>query len=145
MGMGGNGLVAMDLMQKLQRIGIPAYYYPDMDLQLTMACNLGEGDLFIGISYSGKNKNVVKALHQARAKGAGSITLTRFGNNKLSDSGDIKLFVPCGGASDKRGRNDLPDNPDVYSRRAVFIHNIDQFGRCTEKPRRNMEYNAQVK
>ncbi len=95
MGMGASGLVAMDLMQKLQRIGISAYYYPDIDLQLTMACNLGKEDLFIGISYSGKNKNVIKALHQAREKGARSITLTRFGNNKLSDIGDIKLFVPA--------------------------------------------------
>ncbi len=95
MGMGASGLVAMDLMQKLQRIGISAYYYPDIDLQLTMACNLDRDDLFIGISYSGKNKNVIKALHQAREKGARSITLTRFGNNKLSDIGDIKLFVPA--------------------------------------------------
>ncbi len=93
-GMGASGLAALDLMQKLQRIGIQAYYYPDIDMQLTMACNLGKKDLFVGISYSGRNQNVLKVLSQALKKDTKSITLTRFGNSKLSELGDVKLFVP---------------------------------------------------
>jgi len=95
LGVGASGLVALDLMQKLQRIGINAYYYPDIDMQLTMACNLKKEDVCIGVSYSGRNTSVIKALTQAKKQGAKSITLTRFGSNSLSELGDIKLFVPA--------------------------------------------------
>ncbi len=95
LGVGASGLVALDLMQKLQRIGLLAYYYPDMDMQLTMVCNLKEDDVCLGISYSGKNSSVIKALSQAKKQGARCITLTRFGMNKLSELGDTKLFVPA--------------------------------------------------
>lgn len=95
LGIGASGIVALDLMQKLQRIGIPAYYYPDVDMQLTTACNLGKKDICIGISYSGKNPSVIKALKQAKKQKAECITLTRFGTNKLSELGNIKLFVPA--------------------------------------------------
>jgi DNA-binding MurR/RpiR family transcriptional regulator len=95
LGIGASGIVALDLMQKLQRIGIPAFYYPDVDMQLTTTCNLGDNDICIGISYSGKNPSVIKAIKQAKKQKAKCITLSRFGSNKLSELGDVKLFVPA--------------------------------------------------
>lgn len=95
LGIGASGIVALDLMQKLQRIGIPASYYPDIDMQLTAACNLRKNDICIGISYSGKNSSVLKAFHQAKNQNAKCISLTRFGTNKLSELADVKLLVPA--------------------------------------------------
>ncbi len=95
LGIGASGIVALDLMQKLQRIGIPAYYYPDVDMQLTTVCNMSKNDLCIGISYSGLNPSVYKALKQAKLQNTKCVTLTRFGSNKLSELGDVKLFVPA--------------------------------------------------
>lgn len=95
LGIGASGIVALDLMQKLQRIGVQAYYYPDADMQLTTVCNMSKSDLCIGISYSGQNPSVIKALKQAKLQNTKCITLTRFGSNKLSELGDVKLFVPA--------------------------------------------------
>jgi len=95
LGIGASGIVALDLMQKLQRIGVQAYYYPDADMQLTTVCNMSKNDLCIGISYSGQNPSVIKAFKQAKLQKTKCITLTRFGSNKLSELGDVKLFVPA--------------------------------------------------
>lgn len=95
LGIGASGIVALDLMQKLQRIGILASYYPDTDMQLTTVCNLGKDDVCMGISYSGQNPSIIKALRQARKQKTQCITLTRYGTNKVSELGDVKLFVPA--------------------------------------------------
>ena len=94
-GVGASGIVAIDLMQKLQRIGLSASYYPDMDIQVTAACNLTASDACIGISYSGKNRGVKKLIELASSRGAYTVSLTGYGNNEISKAVQTPLYVPA--------------------------------------------------
>ncbi len=93
-GVGASGIVALDLYQKLLRIGIKCSYTQDAHLQVTSACGLTEKDCAVAISYSGETPPVVQALMEARKSGAYTISLTRFGNNTISSISDLKLYVP---------------------------------------------------
>ncbi|GHU78016.1 RpiR family transcriptional regulator [Spirochaetia bacterium] len=93
-GLGASGLVAQDLYQKLIRIGIPCWYSPDVDLQITAACNLLPEDAVCIISYSGETPAMVTAAEWTGKKGAPIITLTMETENTLRKSADIALLVP---------------------------------------------------
>ena len=94
-GVGASGIVALDLYQKLQRIGKGCSYNPDPHMQITSACGLSEGDLVFAISYSGETSEVIRATLEGKRCGAKVITLCRFGQTTLAELGDIKLYVPA--------------------------------------------------
>ena len=55
---------------------------------------LGEkGDVAIGISTSGRSKNVIEGLKQAKATGLKTISLTGCGGGEVAKLSDIKLIV----------------------------------------------------
>jgi len=92
-GVATSGIVAQDAYQKLVRIGKEANAFSDPHLQITSASNLGPGDVAIGISYSGETPETVDALSCARAQGATTISLTKYGANALASAADIPLFA----------------------------------------------------
>jgi len=56
-----------------------------------------KGDFLIAISSSGNSENILNAVHAARAKGCGVLTLSGLGaDNKLRQLGDYNLYVPSG-------------------------------------------------
>ncbi|WP_455381052.1 MurR/RpiR family transcriptional regulator, partial [Salinispira pacifica] len=59
-GIAASGLVAYDLYQKLLRIGLPAVFSSDTDVQITSACNLRPEDVAFVVSYSGETAAMVK-------------------------------------------------------------------------------------
>ncbi len=93
-GVGASGIVAQDLFQKLLRIGMICSYNPDTHLQLTSACGLGDSDTAIAISYSGETNAVIMAVREAKKSNAFTVSITRFGINRLAEICDINLFVP---------------------------------------------------
>jgi DNA-binding MurR/RpiR family transcriptional regulator len=93
-GVGASGVVALDLYQKLIRIGLPCFYSQDEDLQITAACNLRRDDVVCVISYSGENPVMITVAEWARKKGAPIITLTMETENTLRKAGNIPLLVP---------------------------------------------------
>lgn len=94
-GAGASSIVAMDAQYKFLRINIEANMQFDMHMQLTVASNLEECDVAIGISNSGRTIDVIKALEIAKGNGAKTICITQFGNSPLADVADIKLFTAC--------------------------------------------------
>ena len=78
-GVGASGIVALDLYQKLLRIGVKCMYSPDSHLQLTSACGLRKGDCAVAVSYSGETPIVLKPVEEAKKSGAFLIGITRFG------------------------------------------------------------------
>lgn len=57
---------------------------------------LKEDDLLVAISSSGNSQNIVNAIDIANKKEATVITLTGFKpDNKVSQMGDINVYVPC--------------------------------------------------
>ena len=92
-GVGGSALVALDLQQKLLRINKPTITFLDSHTQLMVSSNLDKDDIAIGISYSGKSKEVIKSIENAKSKGVKCISITKYGENDLNKICDINLFV----------------------------------------------------
>ncbi|KHO61394.1 transcriptional regulator, RpiR family [Thermoanaerobacter sp. YS13] len=92
-GVGASAIVAQDMLQKFMRINKSCTAYSDSHMQLASAANLRQGDVAIGISYSGQTADTVDALRIAKNSGATTICITRFGNSPITEVSDIKLFV----------------------------------------------------
>jgi DNA-binding MurR/RpiR family transcriptional regulator len=92
-GVATSGIVALDLYQKLIRIGKRSVAFSDSHMQLTSASSLTKRDVALAISYSGETKETIDALRCASENGATTISLTKFGINSLSSLADIRLFT----------------------------------------------------
>lgn len=90
-GVAASQIIAQDAQQKFMRINKICNAYPDSHLQLTSAVTLKEGDVAVGISYSGETSQVISAIQQARKSGATTIGITKYGPNTLSDYVDIQI------------------------------------------------------
>lgn len=94
-GVGASGVVAYDFFQKLIRIGLPATFTFDTDLEVTQATSLRESDVAFIVSYSGENSSMIEAAKQARARKARLITLTMDGPSSIRSLSDVALLVPA--------------------------------------------------
>lgn len=94
-GVGASGIVANDFLQKLLRIGLPSFFTPDTDLQVTAAASLRPSDVAFVISYSGENAGMVESARQAEARGATVISLTMDSPNSVRAFAKIQLRVPA--------------------------------------------------
>jgi DNA-binding MurR/RpiR family transcriptional regulator len=92
-GVGASGIVAIDLQQKLARLGLQALYSTDSDMQIVEACALKENGVLIAISYSGETTSVLKTAREAKKSNSTVIAITRIGGNSLSKLADISLHV----------------------------------------------------
>lgn len=90
-GVAASQIIAQDAQQKFMRINKICNAYPDSHLQLTSAVTLKEGDVAVGISYSGETSQVISAIQQARKNGATTIGITKYGPNTLSNLVDIQI------------------------------------------------------
>lgn len=90
-GSGGSLLVGQDALHKLMKIGIRAYVYEDMDLQMMASSLLEEQDVAIGISHSGSNYKVLKCLKYAKENGASTIALVSRGKTPISKTADVAI------------------------------------------------------
>jgi DNA-binding MurR/RpiR family transcriptional regulator len=92
-GMGASSLIALDAQQKFLRINRNAFAFADPHVQLTSTVTLSEGDVAVGISYSGETRQIISALKSAKNHGATTISITKFGHNALSSYADYALFI----------------------------------------------------
>src|ERR687892_486336 len=69
-GIGASGFVGQDLHQKLHRIGLLAFSWPDPHAALTSAALLDAECVAIAISHTGTTLDTVDALRAARESGA---------------------------------------------------------------------------
>ncbi|MCZ8524091.1 MULTISPECIES: MurR/RpiR family transcriptional regulator [Paenibacillus] len=92
-GVATSGVVALDFHQKLVRIGRMAQHYSDSHMQITSASSLTPGDVAFAFSYSGETVETYDALLCAKERGAVTISLTKFGANRISSAADIRLFA----------------------------------------------------
>src|SRR6266568_5133232 len=65
-GVGASGFVALDLQMKLQRIGRPAFAWPDPHMAISSAALRAVGDVAIGLSHTGTTVDTIDALREAR-------------------------------------------------------------------------------
>lgn len=90
-GVGASGIVALDLQQKLHRIGRVAFAFPDAHLALTSAALLTPGDVAVAISHSGATEDTLDALGVARRSGATAVAVTNFPRSPLATRADHVL------------------------------------------------------
>ncbi|WP_051388967.1 MurR/RpiR family transcriptional regulator [Arthrobacter sp. 35W] len=92
-GIGASGLVALDLAQKLQRIGLYCIAHTEHDAGLVSASLLGAGDVAIGISHSGRTPGTVLPLQRAKESGATTVAITGAVGSPLALGSDLALLT----------------------------------------------------
>jgi len=90
-GVGASGFVALDLQQKLHRIGLVAFAWPDPHMAITSAANLRPGDVAIGLSHTGTTIDTIDALGLAQQSGARTIAVTNFAQSPITRCADVLL------------------------------------------------------
>jgi DNA-binding MurR/RpiR family transcriptional regulator len=91
LGLGTSGSIAQELTYRLEWIGLSCNQYVDPHRQLMAVNGLGEGDLAIAVSHSGRTKNVVNALRLGRELGAKTMCITDFPHAPITQHADIIL------------------------------------------------------
>jgi len=92
-GVGASGYVALDLQMKLQRIGRPAFAWPDPHLAISSAALRGSGDVVIGLSHTGTTVDTIDALREARGHGALTAAVTNFPWSPITEVADYVLLT----------------------------------------------------
>jgi DNA-binding MurR/RpiR family transcriptional regulator len=90
-GVGASAFVAMDLQQKLHRIGRISFAWSDTHIMLTSAAVLQTGDVAIGVSHTGSTSDTVEALREARRHGATTVAVTNFPRSPIAGVADHLL------------------------------------------------------
>ena len=90
-GIGASGLVALDLQQKLHRIGLMAFGWTDAHAALTAVALTGPADVLVAISHSGTTIDVLEPVALAAARGATTVGLTNFGGSPLAAAAGVVL------------------------------------------------------
>lgn len=94
LGIGASSLPAYDLFHKLKRVNFNAFFYEDTHLNAEVFNYIGDKDLVIAFSYSGRTKEIIYPVKIAVSKKTPVITITRKKKNPLSSIADIPITVP---------------------------------------------------
>ena len=92
-GVGESGLAAQDMDNKLGRIGLYSRFVQDVHCQLLETTSLTENSVCIVFSFSGRTADMVEVCELAHEAGAKVISITRLGQNPVSELADVQLFV----------------------------------------------------
>ena len=92
-GVGASGFVALDLQMKLQRIGRPAFAWPDPHMAISSASLRGAGDVAIGLSHTGTTVDTIDVLREARSHGALTVAVTNFPWSPITEVADLVLLT----------------------------------------------------
>lgn len=92
-GAGASGLLALDAQYKFLRIGKCSISSEDSAYQFISAASLKPGDVAIFISYSGETNDTIEVAKIAKATGATTVSITKFGTSTLSEMTDHSLHI----------------------------------------------------
>ena len=92
-GVGASGYVALDLQQKLQRIGKPAFAWPDPHMAVTSAALLGPADVVVALSHTGTTADTIDAMREAGSHGARTVAITNFPRSPITATADFVLLT----------------------------------------------------
>lgn len=88
---GGSATVAEEMHLRLYRIGVRTWWWSDVHNGLTSAALLKPGDVALAISHSGRVKETLEMLGEARRRGATTVALTNFARSPIADIADHVL------------------------------------------------------
>ena len=110
-GSGNSGTVAEDIQRKFFRLGIPTVAYTDSHIYFASALTLGKGDAVVAVSSTGRTRDILDAVQNARKAGADVIALTRSGT-PLAEMATVSLVA------------DIADDFDIHSPMTVRIAHL---------------------
>ncbi|GII89813.1 MurR/RpiR family transcriptional regulator [Sinosporangium siamense] len=90
-GVSSSAAVASEMECRLQRIRIPCWSRSDAHTALTDAALLTKGDVAIGISHSGRTREVVEVLAEAGSHGATTVAVTSHPRSPLAEVAELVL------------------------------------------------------
>ncbi|WP_217183702.1 MurR/RpiR family transcriptional regulator [Streptomyces sp. AC495_CC817] len=93
LGQGASSLTAMDLEQKLIRIGVAASHHPDPHLALTVASLSTADDVVVAFSHTGRTRETITTTETARDAGAFTIAVTDEADSPLASVVDLTLLT----------------------------------------------------
>lgn len=92
-GVGSSLPIALDACYRFLRIGLPATVVTDPPMQAVSATHLPPGAVAFAISHSGRTKETLNVLRNARGANAFCILLSSHANTPLSRYADIQLVT----------------------------------------------------
>ncbi|MFV0335935.1 MAG: MurR/RpiR family transcriptional regulator [Tropicimonas sp.] len=95
-GVGASAVVALDMHQRLMRLGIHISFFEDHHNQIAGAALMEPGDLAIAISYSGRTSQTLHAANIARSRGATLAAVLGVAGSPLGGICDIPIILPPG-------------------------------------------------
>lgn len=92
-GVGGAGVVATDAYHRFCKLKKPCQVFTDYYSQVNKSLVADENDLIIAISHSGKTRDVLVSLQNAKNNCAKIIAITQFGNSPITQLADVVFFT----------------------------------------------------
>ncbi|TFD99838.1 MurR/RpiR family transcriptional regulator [Jeotgalibacillus salarius] len=123
-GVGASGIIAKDAQQKFLRMNKPTSAFTDIHNAAMYIANATKDDVVVGISFSGETHETVKIMELAKKQGATTISLTRYGQSKLTSHADINLFISAS------REIPAPFRSGATSSRLAQLHMIDILFTC---------------
>jgi DNA-binding MurR/RpiR family transcriptional regulator len=102
-GVASSGIAALDLQQKLHRVGMVSFAWSDVHLALTSAAVLTPGCVAIGFSHSGLTVEIADSLAAARRRGATTVLVTNFPASPITKHVDHVLTTSASGTRYRPG------------------------------------------
>ncbi len=93
-GIGSSGVLAKEAALRFVHLDIQAEAYEDSYQMLVQAARLGEKDVAVGISHSGRSAVTVEAVALARKHGATTLGLCNYPGSPLHEACD-RFFMTC--------------------------------------------------
>ncbi|WP_113699275.1 MurR/RpiR family transcriptional regulator [Nonomuraea lactucae] len=90
-GVASSAAVASEMEYRLQRMRVPTWSRSDAHSALTDAALLGQGDVAIGISHSGRTREVIEVLAEAGSHGAITVAITSHPRSPLAEVAELVL------------------------------------------------------
>ncbi len=92
-GSGASALVALDIQQKLQRLGYAVWAAEDFHTAAILATHFGPNDLFFAISYSARTTDVIEMTKLMASQGVNIVAITQFGTSALHELAAVVLPI----------------------------------------------------
>jgi DNA-binding MurR/RpiR family transcriptional regulator len=95
-GVGGSAPIAQDAHYRLARLGLPVSVQTDPHLQSVVAAGLGPDSVAFVVSHTGRSREPVHVIEEAKRAGATTILLTSFANTPAARWADHVLLTATG-------------------------------------------------
>ena len=83
-GIGNAAVAAQEAYFRWVRIGFPATFASDNDLQLVFASQLKPKDVLVAVSHTGQTRTLLDVVREARKRGATVVAITNFPSSALA-------------------------------------------------------------